>query len=1044
MDIFDYDDHEIEEASQFRFDPSEINKQVQDIMTAVNMQGYDQEDALFPNTYDSDEYQDILDEYDEEEESQELVQDSLNSYENDDLLMNDEFIFNIKRRRKGVHGRRPLQDYGLGSSGDEEPEYSQPRSRITTLKKKNTKRRIKKSTIPYLTKQQLKLMGQANQAYVIKNYDLAIDLYKQVIQEYPNSFEIYNTLALIEEERGDLRASLNYLLISAHLSSSSGNSNVDTWINLSRKASEFPNHSADKEAIYCYSKVLRYDKYNVEALWKRACISFRHFICTKRMVDTCSVILSIYPNEPFILRLLIHFYLCRNESLQAIQWLESFILTNPSINSFYPVRCLLRLYRHTGTYNRLIDGLPHLVLWMYQSNKQSCDSQYDFMNECPPDVLPKLLEHIHILRTPLDDIVDPQRILDPDIITIHHIDIINNENILPNIDINNPFFNPIEWFHFLPVDLRTISLIAIIHCFDSDKCIDILSSLFFDNDWIKNIIAPLGIELGKEMMSINKLDSSIVLFKKLLNHVDKDSDRITIFVFISYCLQQMNQDEEALKQLSIAADINPDNDDINLAFAELYAKTGQYELSKYYANRIISFRESSTDIHANDTIDISPIIIEAKKRRAFPKIIAENVTGRTSSSEFGPTRLVTFTWPFEKKPLFIRYTEQQCKQIRILYRKVNLGSEFSSIQELHETLGPLVVDFLNNGYFYRQSHHKMVPFSDRIRNSRPDDILDYTKDPEIFVIMKQLVSYDDSQSNTVSKQALLQASHGLSLEEWYDVIVKFSINAARLGHPNQSHYILFKAAHSNLFFSKEMFKLSLYFLITRIGNSYYSVSNSKAIAKVCRLLLIQYPKFGCSLIFVWLCLSRSSGHVQSVNDWMEISSGPNLKKFIREARRAEKDRDPYYIQKLVLVGHSHLMNRTWSDALHMYQRAIGKSNTPLLLLLESVCYLHQAMQRVSVNRQWQLIQAFHKMKKYAYQRKWNQEACYNMGRFFDHIGLSRFAIHYYEKGLEQDGILSFELAFNLSLVYSRNGNHLLASHYMNRYCDINSLLIDTQ
>lgn len=73
-----------------------------------------------------------------------------------------------------------------------------------------------------------------------------------------------------------------------------------------------------------------------------------------------------------------------------------------------------------------------------------------------------------------------------------------------------------------------------------------------------------------------------------------------------------------------------------------------------------------------------------------------------------------------------------------------------------------------------------------------------------------------------------------------------------------------------------------------------------------------------------------------------------------------------------------------------------------------------------------------------------QETCYNLGRYFDHLGLASKAVIFYEKALsmplhsheDPSNDLSFEAAYNLALLYKRSGNDILASYYMTTFCRI--------
>lgn len=133
------------------------------------------------------------------------------------------------------------------------------------------------------------------------------------------------------------------------------------------------------------------------------------------------------------------------------------------------------------------------------------------------------------------------------------------------------------------------------------------------------------------------------------------------------------------------------------------------------------------------------------------------------------------------------------------------------------------------------------------------------------------------------------------------------------------------------------------------------------------------------------------------------------------------------------------------------------------------------MQRVTIHRQYQLLQASAFLQKYHDLRipqnlssenpqdlrtqdsRYLQEVYYNMGRFFHHYCMLKYAQHFYEKALDivekisyvekidkegeieeasKDDVgldLRLEIAHNLSLLYLQSGNLPLAHHIFQKY-----------
>lgn len=108
-----------------------------------------------------------------------------------------------------------------------------------------TKRRV--SEVPnHLTG----AMGVATIAYMTKNFAEAEAQLARIIQEAPKAVAPYRTLALVYEERGDMKKSLNYLMFAAHLD----RQDRDLWKRCAELSYMLKNFD---DAIYCLTMALK-------------------------------------------------------------------------------------------------------------------------------------------------------------------------------------------------------------------------------------------------------------------------------------------------------------------------------------------------------------------------------------------------------------------------------------------------------------------------------------------------------------------------------------------------------------------------------------------------------------------------------------------------------------------------------------------------------------------------------------------------------------------------------------------------------------------
>ncbi|GEQ72462.1 hypothetical protein JCM33374_g6149 [Metschnikowia sp. JCM 33374] len=158
--------------------------------------------------------------------------------------------------------------------------------------------------------------------------------------------------------------------------------------------------------------------------------------------------------------------------------------------------------------------------------------------------------------------------------------------------------------------------------------------------------------------------------------------------------------------------------------------------------------------------------------------------------------------------------------------------------------------------------------------------------------------------------------------------------------------------------------------------------------------------------------------------------------------------------------HPHLLyiyacllgsNRTFSSPIVYLTRAYRQYyNDPTICFVLGLAHVHRSMQRNSSNRHIQLLQGVSYLLEYKSAREKGatvyekQEIEYNFGRFFHMIGLVTLAVKHYEKvlcyheelGNDPDYDLSMEAAYNLSLIFTINGNSELARNITVKYLTI--------
>ncbi|PRW60262.1 general transcription factor 3C polypeptide 3 isoform X1 [Chlorella sorokiniana] len=161
-----------------------------------------------------------------------------------------------------------------------------------------------------------------------------------------------------------------------------------------------------------------------------------------------------------------------------------------------------------------------------------------------------------------------------------------------------------------------------------------------------------------------------------------------------------------------------------------------------------------------------------------------------------------------------------------------------------------------------------------------------------------------------------------------------------------------------------------------------------------------------------------------------------------------RQRHPTCLPLMLMVGHCHLLNTSYAEALSEYFHAYRVSpHEPLVLLCIAAALLNQAATKKVADRHRAVLQAFAFLQEYGDCRRNPQEAAYNLGRAAHHLGLLHIAVPYYERVLESApppsaaaAGASFDLrrdaAYNLSLIYKASGADALARQLLRQHLTV--------
>ncbi|XP_014340256.1 general transcription factor 3C polypeptide 3 isoform X2 [Latimeria chalumnae] len=259
------------------------------------------------------------------------------------------------------------------------------------------------------------LMGEANIRFARGEKEDAITMCMEIIRQAPLAYEPFSTLAMIYEDQGDMEKSLQFGLIAAHLNPS----DIEEWLKLAEMSLEQDNI---KQAIFCYSKAIKYDPTNVHYLWERSNL-YEQVGEHKLAMDGYRRILNLLPpseGEHFmqLARDMAKSYYEVNDLSSAIGVMEEALNKHQGLVAVEDINMAAELYISNKQYDKaleIITQFSEIVLERDSAEQETSEAKEkggevykcQIPESVPVDIRVKLmvcLIHLHILR-PLDSLL---------------------------------------------------------------------------------------------------------------------------------------------------------------------------------------------------------------------------------------------------------------------------------------------------------------------------------------------------------------------------------------------------------------------------------------------------------------------------------------------------------------------------------------------------------------------------------------------------------------------------------------------------------------
>ncbi|CAG8535125.1 815_t:CDS:10 [Ambispora gerdemannii] len=883
------------------------------------------------------------------------------------------------------------------------------------------------------------LMGEANQHYINKEFSSAINVLQEVLKKDPNIYRAWHTLGLIHDEVGEPVKALQLYLVAAHLTPKNG----EEWKRLGFLSKK---QNALDQAIYCYSKALRVDPSDVDAIWDRS-VLLNESGQYKKAIDGFNHLLKIIPHDMNVIKQLTSIYTRNNELEKAISLYEdalqyyqtnNFLSLNNSedadgIFSLSDVNIMAELYISIGEYQKAIECIKSAVRWLQGRENEK------WWNDVVID------DHEY-------DEEDSRR-----------------KN---NFSKSGLYVGGSK--EFLPMELR-VKLGQCRLMLDQIEEGKFHFNYLFENS--VNQYLDLYYEVAETFIDKSLFNDALSVYEMII--ADKTVDSSITWSQMGLCHRELGNLDIAADLYNIAIKKNPGNLEITIALAEIYE-----EMAILFSNNILTFlthivlaarnthRPSTTEPSLN-TYGINNITDQAEIQQTQDYTLSQQADTNKVSIIKKRQEAKSIAYAKAQEARQAKEAEKQA-EILMLFHKLDLLSARSALgdqealDEYFMTARLIMREWKNTKAFYPKDRMKRFTGMPHRRGARRKNVFgtaDEAVDADIEETAKNMakrlkrqIDDDGAPGFDINRTQFL----GKSFQDWFEFFIKYAITAVTNGNEKEAYEVLKAACAANVFYHNEDRRFVLKMLLME----FFIDSGTKAVENFASANSQKY--FIRQIKAMHYAIE---GKKNNNNTGINSVSVPQNQETSEHQKQPPNNNITFQPTKrnaalLVLYGHILACARSYVFAIGYYLQAHSLvPDDPLINLCLGIAYLHMSMQRQSDNRHLQIIQGFTFLLKYYDLQTGKQEAEYNLGRAFHHLGLFHLAVQCYERVLKLPSLrkqlmqeenqcepeievgnnnnddddstdLKREAAYNLSLIYVQSGSPGLAQLVLSKYCTI--------
>ncbi|RLV86564.1 Transcription factor tau subunit [Meyerozyma sp. JA9] len=845
------------------------------------------------------------------------------------------------------------------------------------------------------------LLSQANEAFVRNDYQVALNLYLEVIKKDAKNFSAYKALGEIFKRQGKLNECCNYWLLAANIHPW----NSPFWASVAELSNELGHID---QAIYCYGRAIQSDNTkNPKYIMERALL-YKEKGQFGRALEGFQKVHRTFPTDSGIIKNLASVYVEQKRLNDAINLymriLDQNMKAAPKQKLSVPrfgwpeLNILCELYIQQHSWRIGIKVIKLVARWIQDRTAETWWDEVDDDSEFDSRRF-----------TVLDSLSEPQRSIAR------------------------------QKLYDIPVDIRFKIGYLRLGLEQKEEALRHFEFLLDEQD----DIADLFFEAGKILEAHGYHEDALVYLSRS-SMADENGPKVVSL--LGKCYLEIGDYSSAMQAYRSLLSADPDNVDAKLALAEALYHLGEVDESLQLLRDVSTGRDSAVLQKAPEDSHTEPMEVDVEENLS---LIKSKQLMRTSRSAKLSDEEKMELEDSAKRKVLEKYRRMQ---------RLEAANDKVAIAAWIQLASQLVEMFVNVRSFFPRDKNRA--FKGIVLYRRKKQMGLDEKLARVYNLYDGIVS-DESYARSFLTSTT--EYRGLSYDDWFKIFVQYAILLAKYDKNYEDATQVIDVAMEVSVFIQDKTKettlkmVSMIFGVLRGDSSNSVMTNVRYFLTANQFSHYIYKFFMCcfsSGVEAWETFTnynhqkfflRQLKTYDSIISKKKITGMATISADLTGTNFSREHLELLYVYANLLGG-----SRSYVSSIVYLNRAYKEYNQdPMVCFVLGLAHVHRAMQRLSTNRHIQILQGLSYILEYQQLKEKSstvydaQEINYNFGRLFHMLGLLSEAVEFYEKVLQmheqiddKNYDLSVEAAYNLSLIYNINGNSKLASDLTDRYLTI--------